>query len=175
MNKNGFTLVETLAVLVLLSILLMIAVPSISALMEINKKNTFVTDSKRFLAKVENEVERNVEIDYPKSNEILYFQLKYFNQNDFKKSPYGTSYDEEYSFVTLKATYSDDNKEPSGLEYKVYLIACEGDNNCYGTINGLQDDSLNKNNISKGKKKEIDSIIKSVYEKQEIRKYGNEE
>lgn len=51
-NKNkGFTLVELLAVITVLGILTMIAVPNVLSTINNNKKNSFLMDAKRMVAK----------------------------------------------------------------------------------------------------------------------------
>ncbi len=49
MNKKGFTLVELLAVIVILAIILAIAVPSITGLLEIQRKNSFESNVKMLI------------------------------------------------------------------------------------------------------------------------------
>ena len=41
-SKNGFTLVELLAVIAIMGILMMVAIPSISRVIENSRKDTFV-------------------------------------------------------------------------------------------------------------------------------------
>ena len=52
-SKNGFTLVELLAVIVILAIILAIAVPGISKLIKSATKNAFASDAKMILKSVE--------------------------------------------------------------------------------------------------------------------------
>ena len=47
-NKNGFTLVELLAVIVIMGILMMVAIPSISRVIENSRKDTFVDIAKSY-------------------------------------------------------------------------------------------------------------------------------
>ena len=57
MKNKGFTLVEILAVIVILGIIMMIAVPRVSEQILKSKKSTYVTDSKRFIEAARNVVE----------------------------------------------------------------------------------------------------------------------
>ena len=45
MNNKGYTLVELLAVTVVLGLILVIAVPSVQNIMEISERNTFLADA----------------------------------------------------------------------------------------------------------------------------------
>ena len=48
-NKTGFTLVELLAVIVILGVLLLIAVPAVTNIIDNTKKKAFITDCKAYL------------------------------------------------------------------------------------------------------------------------------
>ena len=52
-NKKGFTLVELLAVIVILGVLLMIAVPAIQNVIKKSKKNAFESQAKLIIENVE--------------------------------------------------------------------------------------------------------------------------
>ena len=52
-NKKGFTLVELLAVIVILGVLLMIAVPAIQNVINKSKKNAFINQAKLVVENVE--------------------------------------------------------------------------------------------------------------------------
>jgi type IV pilus assembly protein PilA len=52
-SKSGFTLVELLAVIVILAVILAIAIPSISTLMSSASKNAFESDAKMLLKAID--------------------------------------------------------------------------------------------------------------------------
>ena len=52
-NEKGFTLVELLAVLVILAIILAIAIPSITSIVDSTKKSAFESDVKMLIKGVE--------------------------------------------------------------------------------------------------------------------------
>ena len=53
MNKKAFTLIELLAVIVVLSLILVIVVPSVSDVITVSKKSSFLTSAKAILRQVE--------------------------------------------------------------------------------------------------------------------------
>ena len=48
-NKKGFTLIELLAVIVIMGILMMIAIPAVSRTIENSRKEAFVNVAKNYL------------------------------------------------------------------------------------------------------------------------------
>ena len=55
-NKKGFTLVELLAVIVILGVLLLIAVPSITGVIENSRKNSFVSSVNMVVDQIKSQV-----------------------------------------------------------------------------------------------------------------------
>lgn len=49
LNRNGFTLVELLAVIVILSVLALVAMPNVTRLMNVSRKNAFITEVENFV------------------------------------------------------------------------------------------------------------------------------
>ena len=57
LNKKGFTLVELLAVIVVLALLMVVAASSIGSALENSKKNTLKTETQKVLTSVYQEIE----------------------------------------------------------------------------------------------------------------------
>ncbi len=55
LNKNGFTLVELLAVIVILATIIMIAAPNVSTYLENSRKKAFVLNAKQVVESVSND------------------------------------------------------------------------------------------------------------------------
>ena len=55
-NKKGFTLVELLAVIVILSMLIMLAIPAITRQMELARKKSFIEDAHTAIEAVKNDI-----------------------------------------------------------------------------------------------------------------------
>ncbi len=111
MNKRGFTLVELLASLVILSILMTVAVSSVLRVVETNRQAQYVEDAKKFVAQVEYGIRGKKFPGFKKpTNEggCIAISLKDIDTSDFKKAPSGGHYDIAYSFVVLQNSYGDD-------------------------------------------------------------------
>ena len=90
MNKKGFTLVELLGVLVILSIIMLIAVPNVISIMDKNKKDIFISDAKKFVAAVQYELSKNSK--YPTSSNSCYVKLSELSSVDIGESPNKENY-----------------------------------------------------------------------------------
>ena len=129
MNRKGFTLVELLVMLVVLSVLIGIAVPNITGILRDNKNSMTLNDANRMLdsARVKATTEPKVlELEYDGDCTVL--RLSYLDKNDdYKKGPNDGSYDKSESFVViqLKKEYID-GREEIDYQYFVRLIEKKG-------------------------------------------------
>ena len=126
MNRKGFTLIEILAVIIILGVIMTIAVPNVLSMIDRNKKDTFIEHAKMMATQAEYTIRKDVSIEYPSEGKAIVLTLEYLNTNDISESPYDTSYNKERSFVAIV-----NKKEGEYTEYKYYvhLVAC-GDETC---------------------------------------------
>lgn len=156
MNSKGFTLVELLGVIVILSIIMIIAVPNITSVLEKNKRQNYLTDAKRFITQVEYEI-RNGEIEKPSSTEVLKISLSYIGTSDVSKDSDGNKYDTNNSYVLVV-------RKDGYLEYYVNLITMIDDQN--KGIRLASEEDLNSSNkltlVTQGFSNPEESEIKNI-------------
>lgn len=115
MNKKGFTLVELLGVIIILSIIMLIAIPNITSILNKSKNDTYLTDARKLITQAEYLI-RSSKVDKPASNQLLKITLSYLGTKDVSKDSDGNSYSltDSYVIVVRKEGY---------LEYYVQLVA----------------------------------------------------
>lgn len=115
MNRKGFTLIELLGVIVILSIIMMIAIPNITSVLDKGKKDNYLADARKLITQAEYKI-RNGSIDKPGSNDIYIITLAYLGTNDIEKDPDGNVYSLTDSYVAVV-------RKDGYLEYYVNLVA----------------------------------------------------
>ena len=96
-NDKGFTLVETIAVIIILGVVLSIAVPSITNVVKSTNKNRMISDAETFISEVKEYVESDTIGNTPNDNKYKLVNIK----SKLSKSPYGENYNMESSFVII--------------------------------------------------------------------------
>lgn len=87
-KKEGFTLIELLAVIIILGILMIIAIPSVTEYIANSRKNAYVTTAKQYISSVRNKVNS---LEYPFTNidVVYYVPSKCISLEKGGKSPFG--------------------------------------------------------------------------------------
>lgn len=116
LNKKGFTLVELLAMLVVLGILMAVTVPNISGILSQSKSNIIKEDVNKMVDTTKVKISSNKKINNPENGKCLIFTLDYLNDSDdYREGPNGGKYDFFGSFVIVK-------REGSKYKYYVRLV-----------------------------------------------------
>ena len=125
-NNKGFTLIELLGVIIILSIILLIAVPNISSILDRSKRDTYIADAKKFVSLVEYEL-RKGNINKPSSTELYKITLSYLATNDIEKDPDGNIYDVDESYVVVA-------RKDGYLVYYVNLVSTDSKGKTKGIL-----------------------------------------
>ena len=95
-NNKGFTLVETIAVIIILGVVLSIAVPSITNVVKSTNKNRMISDAETFISEVKEYVESDTIGNTPSNSQYTLENIK----SKLSKSPYGKEY-KKNSYVDI--------------------------------------------------------------------------
>ncbi len=141
MNKKGFTLIELLATITILSMIMIVAVPSIMSTLDKSKRRTYVEDAKKMISLAEYRMRGDTSIEYPSSTTTaVAFTLASMDLTDFSEGPEGGQYDLNRSYVLLVKKNS---------QYYYYATLIENYSSKYRGIELLDYDSLlNENAVN---------------------------
>lgn len=114
-NVYGFTLIELLGAIIILSIIMLIAIPNVTSVLEKSKKSAYLSDAKKMISQVEYELGTG-KIEKPVPTEIVRVRLSYIGTSDVSKDSDGNSYDLDNSYVIVV-------RKNGYLEYYVNLVA----------------------------------------------------
>lgn len=102
MKNKGFTLVELLAVIVVLGLIMMIAVPSTINVLEKNKKESYIADAKEIIRLVEREDTKNNSTYFTVNNKsVTGLGATNIKHADISVSPY----DKEYKTILIRTCH----------------------------------------------------------------------
>ncbi len=121
MKKNGFTFVELLAMLTVIGIIMLVAIPNISGMLKNQRLGSLKTDAMSMVEAAKSKASKDRLMLKPKVGECIVFPLNYLDDNEnIIKGPNGGLYDQFDSIVVYTRV---DNK------YKYYVRLVEIYNN----------------------------------------------
>ena len=102
LNNKGFSMVELLAVIVILGLMMGIAIPNIMGIIKKQKQSTYLEDAKKMISRAEYMVRSNTEVKKPANNNCIVMTLGYLDNGEFNSPPYGGAYFSYLSYVLIK-------------------------------------------------------------------------
>lgn len=152
MKEKGFTLVELLGVIVILSIIMLIAIPNITSMLEKSKYDQYIGDAKKLVSITEYEIRKGT-INKPATGELIKVTLDYLSTSDVEKDPNGEEYDVNKSYVVIV-------RKEGYLYYYVNLVSTSGKGISLVDVNELSGDNRYK------KVKKSNSVLTAAQIKQ---------
>ena len=132
MKKKGFTLIELLAVIIILGILMLIAIPSVTSYINNSRKNSYLDTVKGYM-KGASLLANSGELDMTNPDAIYYIPVSCINTEAKGRSPYG-----EFAPAYVLIKYNESN-------YKYYFLG--RDDQGIGVPKITKDENLNIESI----------------------------
>ncbi|MDD3241499.1 MAG: prepilin-type N-terminal cleavage/methylation domain-containing protein [Bacilli bacterium] len=153
--KKGFTLIELLAVIVILGVIMVIAIPSISNYIIASKNETFVTTAKQFISAVKTSISNDEYILPVEKNEVTIIPISSIDLNKGGVvSPYGNNWIKEKSYIAI--INDGDNINP---EYTYYIAMQDSKNYAIPLTKEI---SLNKSVVISNAKNTMEITIQDL-------------
>ena len=86
MNNKGFTMIELLAAVVVLGILMIVAVPTVTNVLNDSKNKTYIDDSIRLISTFDNQMRKDNMMPVPAINCCIAMNLTYLDNNTFDEN-----------------------------------------------------------------------------------------
>lgn len=139
-NKKGFTLIELLAVIVILAILVMVAIPAVTKYLNAARQGTFADNAQAAISAVRNEVISNGFTADEKTPTVMTFDKDKINgllEKKLNSSPFG----KPYTNVSIKV--NQEQKDDNYIyTYEMCLIDGGGHGFKYTAENSIDDNAV---------------------------------
>lgn len=139
-NERGLTLIELLAVIVILGIIAAIAIPSIGAIIDNSKKDAHIANAKQLV----NATRLAITADTSNTNKTKFTLTELVDGGYLEKVPKSPGDSGDYDGTNSFVTVSKDTK--GNLSYKVTLAT--GGSNSFKYIDNADAESLTRSAVS---------------------------
>ena len=146
-NKKGFTLIELLAVIIILGILMIIAIPSVTRYISDSRKNAYVDTAKEIVGGARNMVNEG-KLEMYDTDVTYYIESSCIKTENASKSPYG-----EFTKAYVVVTYD-------GKGYTYYWTSV--DDAGQGIKNMVRIDKLDTDNVESDLKDTDISTLRGI-------------
>ena len=147
-KKKGFTLIELLAVIIILGILMIIAIPSVTSYISDSRKSAYVDTAKEIVGGTRNIVNEG-NLGMYDTNTTYFIPSRYIQTENASKSPYG-----EFTKAYVGVIYN-------GTGYKYYWISVDETGQGVSKITPI--DSLDTDDIESDlTDNDIESVVTST-------------
>ncbi len=117
MNKKGFTLIELIATITILSIIMAVAIPNVLSVTRKNKNQTYINDARKLVTLAKYRFESDATIVRPNGSTCVIIKMGSLDKSELQKTPENGTYDFDNSYV--KITYDSVNLK---YVYEVQLL-----------------------------------------------------
>ena len=167
-NQKGFTLVELLAMLVILGILMAVTIPNITGILGNSRLNKTKNDATQIVETAKTRIAKDSSIGKPKVRECLILTLNFIDDNEeFTTGANGGTYNEFESYVLY-------TREGSKYKYYIRLVEEEDSGNIgiplrdSTTIDKIKSDDIKKISTMYGLSKNRDASINALRGQSEV-------
>lgn len=101
-NNKGFTLIELIAAITILSIIMLVAIPNVISVSIKNKNRTYVNDANKMIVLAKYLFESDSNINKPTGTTCLKLTLNSLDRTELQKGPENGDYDLNNSFVIIR-------------------------------------------------------------------------
>lgn len=117
-NKKGFTLIELIATIAVIGVIMLIAVPNVTSMVDKNTRSTYLNDAKKMVKLAKYQFSKTNAI-HPSANSCIKYKITDLDRSELQNTPNDGSYtfsSGAYSYVTVKY-----DNNPSSLTYQTYI------------------------------------------------------
>ncbi len=101
-NNKGFTLIELIAAITILSIIMLVAIPNIMSVSIKNKNKTYINDATKIVTLAKYLFESDASINKPTGTDCLMLTLNKIDKTELEKGPENGKYDLTRSYVVVR-------------------------------------------------------------------------